>query len=95
MYLDVYLKLALDTKTVGSYHVQLVSKTNALPCFSVSHMEHAELNFYKGSAKQMNIIMDLWGLGLMRMPPMEILSRIGTIMNRDYAGKPKDLSCAD
>lgn len=58
-------------------------------------MEHAELNFYKGPAKQMNIIMDLWGLGLMRMPPMEILSRIGTIMNRDYAGKPKDLSCAD
>jgi len=53
----------------------------------ISHMEHAELNFDKGSAKQMNIIMDLWGLGLMRMPPMEILSCIGTIMNRDYAGR--------
>lgn len=58
-------------------------------------MEHAELNFDKGSAKQMNIIMDLWGLGLMRMPPMEILSCIGTIMNRDYAGKLQGLPYAD
>ena len=53
---------------------------------AVSQMEYAELNFFKGSAKQMNIIMDLWGIGLMRMPPLEILSRVGMIMNRDYAG---------
>lgn len=53
----------------------------------ISQMEYAEVNFFNGSAKQMNIVMDLWGIGLMRMPPLEILSRVGMIMNRDYAGR--------
>jgi hypothetical protein len=52
----------------------------------VSHMEYAELNFFKGPSKQVNIVLDLWGLGLMRIPPMDILQRVGTFLNRDYAG---------
>jgi hypothetical protein len=35
----------------------------------------------------MNILMDLDGLGFMRLPPMNILSSIGAVLNRDYAGK--------
>ncbi|XP_024374818.1 uncharacterized protein [Physcomitrium patens] len=53
----------------------------------ISHLEYAELNFFKASAKQINIIMDLWGIGLMRIPPLEVLSHVGMIMNRDYAGR--------
>lgn len=53
---------------------------------AVSHMELAELSLFAGSAKQMNLLLDLSGLGLLRMPPMDILQRLGTVLNRDYAG---------
>ncbi|CAM6094515.1 unnamed protein product [Calypogeia fissa] len=54
---------------------------------TVSHLEYAELNFFKGNVKQMNILMDLEGIGFMRLPPMHILSAIGAVLNRDYAGR--------
>ncbi|CAK9257458.1 unnamed protein product [Sphagnum jensenii] len=60
--------------------------SNLVPII-VSHMEYAELNFFKGPSKQVNIVLDLWGLGLMRIPPMDILQRVGTFLNRDYAGR--------
>lgn len=58
---------------------------------AVSHLEYAELNFFKGNVKQMNILMDLEGLGFMRLPPMHILSAIGAVLNRDYAGVASSL----
>ncbi|KAL3681475.1 hypothetical protein R1sor_024431 [Riccia sorocarpa] len=54
---------------------------------TISHAEYAELNFFKGTVKQINILMDLDGLGIFRLPPMHVLQSIGTILNRDYAGR--------
>ncbi|KAG6546407.1 hypothetical protein Mapa_011953 [Marchantia paleacea] len=54
---------------------------------TISHAEYAELNYYNGAVKQMNILMDLDGLGFMRLPPMHVMQSIGTILNRDYAGR--------
>ncbi|BBN15588.1 hypothetical protein MPTK1_6g20810 [Marchantia polymorpha subsp. ruderalis] len=54
---------------------------------TISHAEYAELNYFGGAVKQMNILMDLDGLGFMRLPPMHVMQSIGTILNRDYAGR--------
>ncbi|KAL2620442.1 hypothetical protein R1flu_000647 [Riccia fluitans] len=54
---------------------------------TISHAEYAELNFFRGPVKQLNILMDLDGLGLFRFPPMHVLQSIGAVLNRDYAGR--------